>query len=319
MKKKILGILPESIGGRLTIKSLFKGFELCGFEVFVVDKLDKNAQIIIKSLDMYDYEFILSYDFVGIELKTDLELNIKTVNYFSDVIESSCSGAYWNKYYDKLKEKDNFVFYWDKNLTNKANPDIANIFYLPHAVDIYTYKNLHLKSEYDVMFAGRLTYGIRTQRFLNLLNALPYVNFALYCFPKHLDLACDKLSMTDSNMLNIIYKGFIDTEEKMCEAINKSKIVINFTSQGESSVNYRAFQVLACEKLLLTDYREELDELFTPGQDIVYYKNDNELVEKIKDYLTNPLKYQQIIKNGRKTVEEKYSSQKAAEFILKHI
>ena len=33
-------------------------------------------------------------------------------------------------------------------------------------------------------------------------------------------------------------------------------------SQGVSSLNYRTFQVMACEKLLLCDYREEIDSLF---------------------------------------------------------
>lgn len=319
MKRKILAILPESIGGRLTTTSLIKGFEKCGFEVFIVDKLDKKAKEIVVSLKMEEFDFALSYDFVAIEFKTDLKLKIKTVNYFSDVIESDCSGIYWKKYYEKLKDKDNYVFYWDKELTQDANQEIANIFYLPHAVDTDTYKNQHLDSEYDVMFAGRLTYGVRVQKFLELMNALPNIKFALYCIPKHLDMALENLSDEDAQKLKKIYKGFINTEEKMCEAINKSKIVINYTSQGKSCLNYRTFQVLACEKLLLTDYRKEIEELFVPNEDIIYYKNDNELAEKINDYLKNPQKYTKIIKNGYKKILENHSSQKAASFILDKI
>ena len=315
MKKKILALLPESIGGRLTIASLFKGFEQCGFELKIIDVL-KDAEDVIISLNMNDYEFLVSYDFVGVKFKTDFGLEIKTINYFSDVIESDCSGKYWQKYYEKLKDRDNLVFYWDKMLTKKAK-NMANIHYLPHAVDIKTYKNLHMKSEYDVMFAGRLTYGIRTERFLNLIKALPNVKFALYCFPNHLDAVCEKLSASDSEILQSIYKGFIDTEEKMSVAINKSKIVINYTSQGVGSLNYRLFQVLACEKLLLTDYRSELNELFKIGYDIIYYENDFHLAEKINDYLQNPEQYEEIIQIGRKTIEEKFSSEVAVKQILK--
>lgn len=317
MSNKILAILPESIGGRLTMTSLFKGFEKCGLELTWIDKLDLDAMEKLKALNIQDYEFMISYDFVAIEFKTYLNLNIKTVNYFSDVIESNCSGSYWQRYYDKLQDKENFVFYWDRDLTEDADQNIANIHYLPHAVDIETYKNLHIEPEYDVMFAGRLTYGTRVDRFLNIVKSLPSTKFALYCFPKHLEAVCEKLSSEDSELLHSIYKGFIDTEEKMCEAINKSKIVINYTSQGKSSLNYRLFQVLACEKMLLTDYRSELDSLFTTGHDIVYYDNDADLIKKIHDCLENPAKYQEITKNGRKTIEAQYSSVIAAEKILK--
>lgn len=313
--KKILALFPESIGGRLTMTSLFKGFEKCGFELKIIDVLN-GAQNVIKSLNMEDYEFLISYDFVGIKYKKDFELKIKTVNYFSDVIESDCSGKYWTEYYEELKDENNVIFYWDKALTQEAK-NIANIYYLAHAVDIETYKNLNIEPEYDVMFAGRLTYGIRTERFLNLVKSLPDVKFALYCFPKHLDLVCEKFSESDSSLLKSIYKGFIDTEEKMNLAINKSKIVINFTSQGIGSLNYRLFQVLACEKLLLTDDRSELNELFKIGHDVICYQDDSDLAGKINDYLQNPQNFEQIIKNGRKTIEEKYSAIIAAQKILK--
>lgn len=314
--KKILAILPESIGGRLTMTSLFKGFEKCGFELTIIDKLDSKAKESVKSLDINDYEFLLSYDFVAIEFKTDLGLKLRTVNYFSDVIESDCSGKYWKKYYDKLLDRDNLVFYWDKNLSEKAGKNIANLHYLPHCVNVEIYKNKNIATEYDVMFAGRLTYGTRVDRFLGLLKSLPSVKFALYCFPKHLESVCEKLPEDDAELLHSAYKGFIDTEAKMSDAINTSKVVINFTSQGESSLNYRLFQVLACEKLLLTDYRQELEELFIPNKDIIFYKDDIELVEKIKDYFKNPDSYKEIIQNGRKTVVEKYSCQIAATKIL---
>jgi len=318
LKKKILALLPESIGGRLTMTSLFKGFEQLDFELTIIDPL-KDAETLINGLNMNEYDFLLSYDFLGIKFKTDFALNIKTVNYFSDVIESECSGVYWQEYYDKLQEKDcsktNFVFYWDKALTDEAE-GIANITYLPHVVDVDTYKNMHLVPEYDVMFAGRLTYGVRLERFLNIVKSLPDVKFALYCFPKYFKSICEMVPESDREILQSIYKSFIDSEAQMSEAINKSKIVINFTSQGKSSLNYRLFQVLACEKLLLTDYRSELEDLFTIGHDVICYKDDSELVELIKDYLKRPDEYEKIIKNGRKTIESKYFPVIAATKIL---
>lgn len=316
MKKKILALLPESIGGRLTITSLFKGLEQCGMELTWIDKLDAKTIDSIKELEMDEYSFIVSYDFAAIELKKQLGLNIKTVNYFSDVIESNFSGANWNDCYKELEDKDNYVFYWDKELTEQVDETIANIHYLPHAVDTDTYKNLNIEPEYDVMFAGRLIHEKRTERFLNILKALPSVKFAFYCFPKHLEEACNALTKEDAELLKSIYKGFIDSEEKMCQEINKSKVVINFTAQGKSSLNYRTFQVLACERLLLTDYRTELDELFTVGKDIITYKDDSDLIEKIKYYLSDAEQYKDLTLKGRKAIEKFYSAKIAAQKII---
>jgi spore maturation protein CgeB len=319
LNRKILAFLPESIGGRLTMTSLFNGFKRLGFDLKILDKLQSGVFEQVKLLDMSEYDFMISYDFVAVEFKTELGLDIKTVNYFSDVIESKTSGSYWQKYYEKLSDSSNFVFYWDKKLCQRSGENIANLYYLPHAVDVDIYKNTNAEPEYDVMFAGRLTYNDRVERFLKIVKALPDVKFALFCFEKHLKEACLGLSEAESSLLHGMYKGFIDTEEKMADAINKSKIVLNFTSQGESSLNYRLFQVLACEKFLLTDYRDELGELFTIGEDVTYYENDAQLIEKITDYLANPGGYNFMLKNARKKVESKYTTEHAAQFILDKI
>ena len=63
--KKILGILPHSIGGRLTISSVFDGFRLNGFEVVIFDELkNDNFNDYINT----DYSFIVGYDFSAINL-----------------------------------------------------------------------------------------------------------------------------------------------------------------------------------------------------------------------------------------------------------
>ena len=49
--KKILGILPHSIGGRLTTLSILDGFRLNGFEIVIFDEL-KNDDFWIVGTDM---------------------------------------------------------------------------------------------------------------------------------------------------------------------------------------------------------------------------------------------------------------------------
>ena len=66
--KKILAILPISIGGRLTTSSIIDGFRQNGCEVKVFDELfDKNLNDYLND----DYNFITGYDFSGLKIKIE--------------------------------------------------------------------------------------------------------------------------------------------------------------------------------------------------------------------------------------------------------
>lgn len=316
MLKKILGILPESIGGRLTLSSLLDGFKYCGFKVDLLDKLNPDIHNILKSLNICDYAYLVSYDYTAIELKNNLHLDIPTINYFSDEIDSNLAGKYWQEYFDELIKPDNYTFYWDKELTNRLKKRIPNIYFLPHAINTNVYKNLHLEPEYDIMFAGRLTFNNRLQTVSKIAASFPQRTIALFGYRQYFDEAINKLNSPEKEQLSSCYKGFIESETEMAQAINKAKLVLNFTSQGIGNLNYRLFQTLSCETFLLTDYRPELDELFTPGEDVIYYEDEEDLIHKIDQYFSNPDKYHDIVKAGRMTIEKNYSCQIAAQKIL---
>ena len=70
---KILGILPISIGGRLTTSSILDGFRLLGHNVVVYDELKDNYPI------EDNYDLLVGYDFSPIKLKRDFNLSMKCV------------------------------------------------------------------------------------------------------------------------------------------------------------------------------------------------------------------------------------------------
>ena len=121
---KILAILPASIGGRLTMKSIFDGFELNGFKVFTFDKLKDDESKLKDICKEQKFDFIVGYDFAGLKIKIDNNLDIKAINYFSDVIEDNHSGNYWQDYYKYLNEPDNYTFYWDNELYLQKKDEI---------------------------------------------------------------------------------------------------------------------------------------------------------------------------------------------------
>lgn len=313
---KILSILPESIAGRLIISGLIEGFKSNNVEIDVIDELKNTVEKELKLINISEYDYLLSYDYTAIILNKDYNLNLKTLNYFSDVIESDYSGKSWEIYYNELLNSNTYVFYWDKKLYESLKDKIPNIYYLPLSINTNVYKKLSLKKDYDIMFAGRLTFENRLSKLLMIEEKFPDKRIAIYSYRQHFDQVLELIDESKKEKFETFYKGFIQTEKEMAIAINKSHIVVNFTSQGVSSLNYRLFETIACETLLLTDYRSELDELFTPGKDVIYYKNDEELFEQIGDYFSYPEKYEKIIKRGRSRVEKEFNTKEMTKQII---
>lgn len=321
-KINILAILPVSIGGRLTTKSIIDGFNTDEYNVFVFDELKERQSICTDILENNDINYILGYAYSAVRCAQTHKLNIKTINYFSDVIQSAQSVKNWRDYYPLLKEKNNYTFYWDKTLCEKESKKIKNICYLPHFVNTEVYKPLNIEKKYDILFAGRLDTDYRLNLFLDLMKSNKNKKFAWYAIERHFRDALLRADIYDKDFVTSAYKGFIETEDVMAQKLNEAKIVINFHSQGESNVNYRTFQAMACGNVVISDYRKEMDDLFTINEDIITYDTTNELKYQINDYLDNEQKFKIISKNAVNTIQEKYNSQigvkKMMDYIILH-
>lgn len=284
----ILGILPHSIGGRLTISSMFDGFLQNGYSVEIYDELKQNN--FLEFINGKEFDYIVGYDFSALKLKIDNNLNLPSINYFSDEIESFAAGVGndWVKYLPYLNEDGNYTFYWDRVLAQKS--DIKNLYYMPHFVNTEIYKNLEVKKEYDVMFAGRLDTDYRLNFFVELMQSFPDLRFAWFAIEKHYNNA---LSRTDEKeLIQKAYKGFIDNEQDMALELNKAKIVFNMNAQGASSLNYRTIQTIACKTVMISDFREEID--IYKG-DLPFYINLQDLKDKINYYLQNEKAYEYTV------------------------
>lgn len=306
---KILGILPESIGGRLTTSSIFDGFIQNNHEVVVFDKLFDTNEKFIEIINNNKFDYLAGYDFAGLKYKVDYNLDIKTINYFSDVIEDNHSGNYWQTYYNYLKDDDNYTFYWDEELYKQKKSEIKNLFYMPHFVNTDIYYNFNNKPEFDIMFAGRLDSDFRLKSVVHLMKYFQDKKFAWFAIEKHYLDALSRLDNEDEkNLIKRNYQGFIDSEKQMSKAINNTKIVFNFNAQGISSLNYRTIQTLACERLLISDDRIEAKKLFKEDESIVIFKTMDELKEKIEFYLNNEVLYKNITNNARNIILKNHSS-----------
>lgn len=306
-KNKILAILPISIGGRLTTSSIIDGFRQNGCVVRVFDELfDKNPDDYLDD----DYDFIVGYDFSGLKIKIDNNLPWRSLNYFSDDIRSKASGPEWEKYLPYLENDDNYTFYWDKVLTGYEN--FKNINYLPHFVNFEIYKDMEIEPEFDVMFAGRLDTDYRLSFFEELITKLPDLKIAWYAIDRHYEDAKKRAKYPE--LITLCYQGFIDNEKDMAKAINNTKIVFNMNSQGISSLNYRTFQTVACKRLMLSDYREELA-LFDGH--MPFYEDFSDLVFKIESYLEDKEAYQKVVEKCYDVAKMSHNSKDCTRYMLK--
>ena len=85
-----------------------------------------------------------------------------------------------------------------------------------------------------------------------------------------------------------------------------TKINLNMTLRSiQSGIPLRALDIMGCGGFLLSNYQEELGELFQDGDDMVMYESIPDAIEKINFYLEHETLREKIARNGRiKTLSE---------------
>jgi spore maturation protein CgeB len=82
-----------------------------------------------------------------------------------------------------------------------------------------------------------------------------------------------------------------------------SLVNFNCTSmQMKGAVNQRVFDVPACGGFVLTDEREQLAELFTPGKEVATHGDPGEIPELLRHYLARESEREAVARAGRERV-----------------
>lgn len=100
------------------------------------------------------------------------------------------------------------------------------------------------------------------------------------------------------------------------QLLKKTKIILNISNLAfygaETGINFRVFEVLASRGFLLTDYCEELNELFEIGRDIEAYRSQEELADKVDFYLKHDALREKIANRGYETFLKKFTWEKTS-------
>lgn len=82
-----------------------------------------------------------------------------------------------------------------------------------------------------------------------------------------------------------------------------SEVNFNATSlQMKGAVNQRVFDVPACGGFVLTDYREQLEDLFDIGREVACYREPGEIPELVRHYLGSPHERETMARAARERI-----------------
>lgn len=202
----------------------------------------------------------------------------------------------FNVFYDKITPS--YMEYFNHLFQLQYMTPDRNIFYTKlskHAIDFFEkiipnnlsddYPLCDITRSYaDIMLSRKYTELERINR-LDLISKF-----------------CTIYMYTDSNtsmLNNVINMGGIESIYEAPKLFYSSKINLNFTQISiESGLPLRVFDIMGNGGFLISNAQSEFSELFTPGEDVVLYHSNEELIEQINYYLTHENERKEIAYNG---------------------
>lgn len=250
------------------------------------------------------------------EAKPDLVFILRGMDYWPETLlkikrENKIKLICWwlegPKVIEKSLEKAPYYDYYFINssysVEEHKRQGIKSCYYLPFGVDLQFYKKIVLANgdynryKCDVGFAGAWD-----QNRQNLLQGLTGFDNVSIWGPKWRKR--NKGNKGNKEMLKLI-KGDGIYHDEVVKFYNSAKINININAWYNyivSGVSLRVFDIPACGGFLLTDFVEELPELYKLPEEMETFKTQDEFMDKIKYYLKNDSKRKKISENGYRRV-----------------
>ena len=108
--------------------------------------------------------------------------------------------------------------------------------------------------------------------------------------------------------INVNNRGTVDYYNEMPYVFRNSKINLNITLRSiKSGIPLRCMDICGAGGFLLSNYQEDLYDVFVPGEDMVIYDSIDDLIAKCKYYLSHDAERRQIAQNGFGKIEERHT------------
>jgi len=269
-----------------------------------------NRLTLIKIIKEFkpDFLFVIKGERIPLEIITEIRKNFKIpiVNWWID-------DPLWIKISKTISPFYDYFFTNDPN-SIKVHQDSGcpNVKFLTFgcAPDIHRKINLTEKEKKelgsDICFSGTIV--PKREKFLETLVDF---NLKIWWQPITQDtdkeIKIKKRKISPSSPLFHKFTGKDVWGEEMVKVFNSSKICLNIHSQEGAGTNMRTFEVTGCGSFLLCESREILPDLFKIGEEIVCFKEPDELKELAKYYLSHPSEREKISKKGQERVYKEHT------------
>ena len=238
--------------------------------------------------------------------------NIKTANWFIDSISSEfLNNKKRNLFFDLINKVDKTFLTSSPELFRKLN-FYKKLKFIPNPVDnsIDIYENYkHGIHEYDIFFAishGQnrviLKHGKKDER----ENVFNYISDKLSNY---------KIASFGMNSVEPVWGS------NYFYHLSRSKIALNI-SRGSYQKYYssdRISSLIGNGLLVFIDDKTKLHKFLKNKKHVVYFKNKEDLVKKIKYYLNNDKLRQKIARTGCQYYHKKFSNTNVAKYILSEL
>ena len=291
-----------------------KGFEAAGHSVCFVDVRKLDEPSCFDYVLSYDYGYMINQNaLLTVQKIISMNPKVKLIHYFAD--NPSLKYAHSGKF--ELKEKflefcnshkNNIkLVFWDRKFLNDFSGFSSS--YFPICVDCEIYKDYGLEMKYDITFLGRPLGGLRQKILSSVVKNFPD-KLKIFSYPKHFDESVrtmgDFLNDRELKSYKNCFCGFVQCQEELSKIYNSSKINLNINLQGDNSLNYRTFEVLASKGFLLCDKREDIKSLGLENV-LVQYESEHDLINKISHYLSFENERNEIRARARKLASQHYN------------
>lgn len=131
--------------------------------------------------------------------------------------------------------------------------------------------------------------------------------------------------------LGKIYKSNMHapvSDEELIALYSRSRMSVGFlevydnhdpTAPVKRHMHLRDFEAPMCGAAYITGYTEEVAECFEPDKEVAVYSNTDELVEKLKFYLSHPMESQKLREAGRRRALEDHTYEKRFQQLFQHL
>lgn len=294
---------------------------------------DKMNELLLKSIYETKPELCFFFLFTDeIKKETIQEITEKsgaiTLNWFADDHwRFDIYSKYWAPYFSWIATTDSSA------PTRYYKIGVKNVIKTQWACNHFLYKPIKISKVYDVTFIGQ-AHGNRKQ----VVSKIKHSGIDIQCWGTGWSngrLSQEKmiqtfsaskinLNLTNPSTRNLSQIASLFLKRKRYfivprgprEIIDKIKAFIYGTRE---QIKGRNFEVPGCGAFLLTSDADNLTDYYEDGKEIVIYKNDEDLLEKINYYLKHDKERELIAEKGLRRTLAEHTYEKRFNFIFKAI